>query len=340
MANRLELYKPYLYVEIDNIDVSAYITPYLTSFHVTDNDGLKKSESDDVQIEVEDSEHFFRDNPPARGSSLKVIFGYEEIVKQGQFFIDSYSYHYSRSGATFNIKALAKDVKAAFRTLKTTGFENMTLKSIAQEIANRNHYQLFFDGDDIHFQRVDQYKQRDLEFLQKLCKLYGYICKIADKKIIIREIHKTLTDAKVFTITPDITTDFEIDVSSLYDAEVSIQYLAPSKKAVIGDKKKTEVKASGDTQEIRTRIETKHQADKVAQAQKTLNDMDQAKGRITTIGLPQVYASCQIELKGFGANFDGLYYCSSITHEIRRSGYTTEIEFTKNPKAQGGKKKK
>jgi Phage protein D len=108
---------------------------------------------------------------------------------------------------------------------------------------------------------------------------------------------------------------------------------------VIGDKKKTEVKASGDTQEIRTRIETKQQADKVAQAQKTLNDMNQATGRITTIGLPQVYASCQIELQGFGKMFDGLYYCSSITHEISRSGYTTEIEFTKNPK-QGGKKKK
>ncbi len=104
----------------------------------------------------------------------------------------------------------------------------MTLKSIAQQIANKNHYQLFFNGDDVHSQRVDQYKQRDLEFLQKLCKLYGYICKIADKKIIIRELHKSLTDAKVFTITPDIAIDFEIDVSSLYDAEVSIQYLAPS----------------------------------------------------------------------------------------------------------------
>jgi phage protein D len=338
MADRLTYYKPYLYIEINNNNVSAYITPYLLSFRYTDNDGLDKDESDDVEIEVDDSTYFFRDNPPARGSSLKVRFGYEETVRDaGTFFIDSYNFRYSRSGATFTIKALAKDVKASFRTLKTTAFENTTLKKIAEDIARKNGYRLFFEGNDINFQRIDQYKQRDLEFLQKLCKRYGYSCKIADKKIVIRDLEKSLNDNGIYVITPEITTDLDIEVSSLYASDVDVVYLDPNKKDSIADNKKTKVKASQDKQVERVRVENKKQAEKVASAQKTINEMKEHKGRITTIGIPNVYASSQIELKGFG-KFDGLYYCSTVIHEITRNGYTTEIEFLKNPNQTGKKK--
>jgi hypothetical protein len=337
MADRLTFYKPYLYIEINNNNVSAYITPYLVSFRYTDNDGLNKDESDDIEIEVEDSTYFFRDNPPSRGSSLKVRFGYEEIVRNtGTFFIDSYSFNYSRSGATFTIKALAKDVKASFRTLKTTAFENMTLKKISEDIAKKNGYKLYFEGDDVSFQRIDQYKQRDLEFLQKLCKRYGYSCKISDGKIVIRDLEKSLNNNGIYTITPEITVDLSIDVSSLYASDVDVVYLDPNKKDAISDNKKTKVKASQDKQVERIRVENKKQAEKVASAQKTLNEMKELQGRITTVGIPNLYASSQFELKGFG-KFDGLYYCSTVIHEITRDGYTTEIEFLKNP--QAGKKK-
>jgi len=334
MADRVARYKPYLYVELNNKDVSAYITPFLLKFRYIDNDGLEKDESDDVEIELEDSTGFFRKNPPARGSSLKVRFGYEEAVRDaGTFYIDSYSFRYSRAGAVFTIKALAKDVKASYRTLKTTAFENTSLKKIAQEIASRNGYGLYFEGSDVNFQRIDQYKERDLEFLFKLCKRYGYTCKIADNRIVIQELESVLNRKAVYVLTPELVIDLEIEVSSLYAGEVDVVYLDPNKKDQTADKKKTQVKASKDTQKERVRVENKAQAEKISKAQKTINEMKELTGMLTCIGIPSVYASGQIELKGFD-KFDGTYYVSRVEHEMTRQGYTTRIGFMKNPVAK------
>jgi phage protein D len=342
MADRVELFKPFLYVEINNRDVSAYITPYLLSFRYIDNDGLDKDESDDVEIEVEDSIGFFRKNPPARGSSLKVRFGYEEAVRDaGVFFIDSYTFRYSQSGATFTIKALAKDVKASFRTLKTTAFENTSLKKIAEDIAKRNGYKLYFEGSDITFQRIDQYKQRDLEFLSQLCKRYGYTCKTADGKIVIQGIESILNRNVMFVLTPEWVIDLGIEVSSLNAGTVDVVYLDPQKKEATADKKKANVEASQDKQVERVRVENKAQAERISNAQKALNEMREFKGRLTCVGIPSIYASGSIELKGFD-NFDGVYYVAQVEHEIRRDGYTTRIEFLKKPgesKSKGGRKK-
>lgn len=338
MADRL-IPEPYLYVEINNKDVSAYITPFLLSFRYIDNDGLDKNESDDVEIEVEDSQNFFRDNPPARGSSLKVRFGYVDKIRDaGVFFIDSYNFRYSRSGAVFTIKALAKDVKASFRTLKTTAFENTTLKKIAEDIAKRNGYKLYFEGADINFKRVDQYKERDLVFLQKLCQRYGYVCKVSAKKIVIRDMDKVLGGSVLYVLTPEVVIDLDIEVSSLYAGDVDVAYLDLNKKEATVDKKKTEIKASKNTQVERVRVENKKQAERIAHAQKTQNEMKEFKGRVRCIGIPDIYASGKISLSGFG-KFDGEYYVSRVEHEITRNGYITQIEFCKSPQT-GGKKKK
>jgi len=332
MGARLGL-KPYLYVELNNKDISAYITPYLISFRYLDNDGLEKDETDDVEITVADPTFFFRDNPPSRGSSLLVKFGYEEQNRfAGTFYIDSYTYSYSREGSTMTIRALAKDAKLSFRTKITTAFENTTLRSIAYEIAKRHGYNLHFVGADITFKRVTQYKERDLQFLKRLCHRYGYTLKINNKTIVIQELDTLLQNYNnlAYKITPDITMSFEVDVSSLYAGEVQVVYLDPDGKEITYTDSYTHVKNSGTTQKETVRVENHLQARKIAQAQKIRNEMKEITGRITTVGLPMLYASCFFAIEGFG-KFDGVYYAASVEHIIDRSGYTTTVEFRKNP---------
>ncbi|MCS7135336.1 MAG: hypothetical protein NZ893_02770 [Candidatus Aenigmarchaeota archaeon] len=81
MAEGLKVLTPFLYVELNNQDISAYITPFLLEFRYIDNDGLQKQESDDVEISLHDPEGFFRDNPPVRSSTLKVKFSYEDKIR-------------------------------------------------------------------------------------------------------------------------------------------------------------------------------------------------------------------------------------------------------------------
>ena len=335
MGNGLGL-KPYLYVELNNKDISAFITPFLISFRYIDNDGLEKDETDDVEITVADPTFFFRDNPPERGSSLLVKFGYEEKNRfGGTFYIDSYSYRFSREGSTMTIRALSKDAKLSFRTKITTAFENTTLRKIAYEIAKKHGYNLHFVGADINFKRLTQYKERDLEFLKKLCHRYGYTCKVNNRTIIIQEIDTLLQNYNnlAYVITPDITLDFEVDVSSLYAGEVKVVYFDPDGKEVTYGDKYTHVKNSGTVQKETVRVENSQQAQKIARAQKTRNEMKEISGRIKTVGLPMLYASCLFAIEGFG-KFDGIYYAASVEHAIDRSGYTTTVEFRKNPEAK------
>ncbi len=325
--------KPYLYVEINNKDVSVYITPYLINFEYIDNDGLDRQESDDVQIELEDSQGFFRENPPARGSSLKIKFGYEDRIRNaGMFFIDSYTYKASRSGDTFTIKALAKDVKSSFREIKTVAFENTTLKTIAQQLASRHGYQLDFAGPDLFFKRITQQEKTDLKFLADLCNLYGYICKVVNKRIVIRHLEERLSSKVVYVLTRENIIDFEFEVSSLYEAVVDVVYLDPHKKDLIQDKKKSTVKASGSAKKINTRVESKEQAEKISTAQSLLNSLKEYRVRITSIGIPDIHAGGQIEVRGFG-KIDGVYYLNKVVHKITREGYITGMEGIK-----GGKK--
>lgn len=337
MDGGLKVPKPYLYVEINNRDVSVYITPYLISFAYIDNDGLQKDESDDVQIELEDSQGYFRDNPPARGSSLKVRFGYEDNIRDGGvFFIDSYTYRSSRSGDTFTIKALAKDVKASLRTVKTVGFENTTLRAVASDIAKRHGYSLDWAGEDVAFQRLTQQQKRDLEWLVGLCKQYGYICKVANKKLIVRSMDERLGEKTIYVLKRQDILEFSFEASSLYEGGVDVIYLDPQKKETVEDKRKTDVKASGDTKKVNIRVEGKSQAERISKAQKALNEMKEVKANLTVVGIPGLYAGGNVEVQGFGA-FDRVYYISRAEHKITRQGYTVELELLKNPKGRGGR---
>lgn len=331
MAEGLIVPKPYLYVELNNKDVSTWIVPFLISFKYVDNDGLQKDESDDVEIEVEDVKGIFRNNPPARGSSLKIKFGYEDRIRNaGVFFVDSFTYKASRDGDVFTIKALAKDVKASYRTIKTTAFENTSLKKIAEEIAKRQGYQLDWAGEDVSFTRITQQEKRDLQFLQELCQKYGYLCKISNKKLVIRSLEERLSSNIVYVLTREHILDFEFETSSLYEGEVEVVYLDPSKKEVVKDQKKTKVKASGDVKKVNVRVENKAQAEKIAKAQKILNEMKEVKAKLTCIGIPDLHAGGNIEIKGFGV-FDRIYYIGKAEHKITRGGYITELELYRNP---------
>lgn len=330
MDNRL-VPEVYLYVEINNKDVSAYITPFLIDFSYIDNDGLQKDESDDIEITLEDSQHFFVNNPPARGSSIKVKFGYTDKIRSaGVFFIDSFEYSSSRNGDIFKIKALAKDVKASYRTIKTTAFENTSLKKIAEEIAKRQGYQLDFAGEDIAFTRITQQEKRDLQFLSEICKKYGYICKVADNKLIVRSLNERLSSNTIYTLTREHVIDFSFEASSLYEGNIEVVYLDVDKKDNIQSKEKTKVKASGDVKKVNVRVENKTQAEKIAKAQKTLNEMKEIKARLVCVGIPELYAGGNVEVKGFGA-FDRVYYIARAEHRISRQGYITELELYRNP---------
>jgi len=64
-------------------------------------------------------------------------------------------------------------------------------------------------------------------------------------------------------------------------------------------------------------------------------ELKQVEATATTIGIPSLCAKKNIEIKGVGQKFSGIYYCYSVRHTIGSSGYSCEIKLKKNALGKG-----
>ncbi len=325
--------KPIIQISLDGKDYTAELNPYVIGIDFTDNDGLKESEADDVSLTLGDPRDFFRDNTPARGSVIQVKFGYEDAVRNaGTFIVDTTEYDHSQSGGTCKIKALAKDIGKTVQEVKTVGYESTSLNKIAGEIATRQGLKLVFEGSDISFNRQTQHKQRDLEYIQKLAKQYGYTCKVNNNTLVIKHLDVWLASGNTYTLTPEIITTFHISETSTGPQKVSTDYMDIDNKAVTTASESTKVKKSGSIEKQNVRVENIDQAKAISKSQATINSMSEKTGNLSCVGIPSLYAGSRIVISGYG-RYDGQYYVSKVVHKLSRDGYACDLDFTTNPKA-------
>jgi phage protein D len=65
----------------------------------------------------------------------------------------------------------------------------------------------------------------------------------------------------------------------------------------------------------------------------------QIEARALTIGIPTLWAKHNVEVKGVGQKFSGIYWIHSIRHRIDDGGYACEIQLRKNAVGKGAGKK-
>jgi phage protein D len=64
-------------------------------------------------------------------------------------------------------------------------------------------------------------------------------------------------------------------------------------------------------------------------------ELRQVEADAVTIGIPQLRAKKNIEVKGVGQKFSGIYYCHSVRHSIGPGGYSCELRLKKNALGKG-----
>lgn len=82
-----------------------------------------------------------------------------------------------------------------------------------------------------------------------------------------------------------------------------------------------------------------NQMQKAAEAKFKEAELKMIEATAVTIGLPQLKAKQNIEIKGVGRKFSGIYYCQSVRHSIDSSGYSCELKLKKNALGSGAGKK-
>ncbi len=333
---------PVFVLSYEQKNITSDITPYVRSVTYTD---YLSGQSDELEVELEDADgRWVRHWYPGKGDTLSLKIGYEAapLLPCGAFEIDEIEF--AQPPATVSIRGLATGIKKSVRTRVGRAYENTTLAAIAQRIAKRNKLTLTGKIRDIRIDRVTQYQERDVEFLTRLAREYGYAFKIVGSKLVFTELADLRDGGTVATLkaTDLIAIRLRDKIKDIYQ-EAKVKYHDPKTKKLVvygvkGDqvtevgqtttstKRQSGQSASGDTLKLSTRSGSKAAAQAKAQAALDDANLQQTAGSLTVPGNPKLVAGTTFELADCG-KLSGKYLVESARHRLDRGGgYVTELE--------------
>jgi phage protein D len=323
-------------------DITKDVCEFVTRIEYTD---YEHGQSDEIQITFEDSQKLWQGAwIPVKGDRLRLYLGYETeklfsgncdnnheaqqqpygLLNCGIFEIDELEFETPPD--TITLKALAVSIKKPLRQKNSKGYENRTLRQIAQEIADKHGYTLVGTVADVRVDRITQNSRRDLEFLRKLAEQYGYIFKISENNLVFYDV-QDLHGAKptqIFYRTDLTRINLREKTSQRYKS-VQVTYFDPKTKKTMKASAKNENVVKGDTLKINARCANKKAA--IAKAKAALGSPNTGiEGSVDMPGNPFLVAGINIELKDLG-HFSGKYHLDSVRHVLdRTTGYTTNAE--------------
>lgn len=322
-------------INYEGKDISRDIAPYLISFSYTDNDSDK---ADDIALSLEDRAGKWRNDWfPAKGDKIIASLSahdWEEANKTeslpcGTFEVTQIDY--SGPPSVINIKAVSVPVsKGSSNEKHTKAWENVKLRSIAEDFANKGGLKLYFDVPDSPFyERKDQVEKSDLEFIKELCAECGASVKVTADKLVIydeeaNEAREAAGELK-FGDRKLINYRFSSKAAGVYKA-AHLQYHNAKKNLNIDvTVKADEAEGSERVLELNLKADSIKEAKQIAEKKlKELNDKE-VTGQISLMGDFRFSAGNNIEIKDFGS-FDGKYCIEKAVHSISGSGYTTSLD--------------
>ncbi|MFZ5659201.1 MAG: phage late control D family protein [Pseudomonadota bacterium] len=332
---------PVFVLSYEQKNITSDITPYVRSVTYTD---YLSGQSDELEVELEDADgRWVRHWYPGKGDTLSLKIGYEAapLLPCGAFEIDEIEF--AQPPAIVTIRALATGIKKSVRTRESRPFENTTLAAIAQRIAKRNQLTLTGKIRDIRIDRVTQYQERDVEFLTRLAREYGYAFKIVGRKLVFTELADLRDGSTVATLKAIdlIAIRLRDKIKDVYHEAKGKYHDPKTKKLVVygmkGDqvtevgqtttstKKQSGQSTSGDTLKLSSRG-SKAAVQAKTQAALEATNLQQTAGDLTVPGNPKLVAGTTFELADCG-RLSGKYLVESARHRLDRGGgYVTELE--------------
>ena len=223
-------------VIFNKVDISDEIAHSISSLNYTDN---SKNAIDDLEIELENLDYrWLKEWYPDENAQLLVGI-YEEqenetnFLDLGTFYVDEPTFEDQK----LTLKCLALPLNQNIRDQKNSvAWERVTLKELVMQIANKHEMNAELYAENVFFERLDQNKETDLAFINRVVKEIGLNMKVSDDKIIIfddEEMEKNDT-IEVFNIKDYRIRSFSLKKKNkeIYD-KVEVSYYDPDKKKVV-----------------------------------------------------------------------------------------------------------
>ena len=223
-------------VIFNKVDISDEIAHSISSLNYTDN---SKNAIDDLEIELENLDYrWLKEWYPDENAQLLVGI-HEELENEtnfldlGTFYVDEPTFEDQK----LTLKCLALPLDQNIRDQKNSvAWEKVTLKELVMQIANKHEMNAELYAENVFFERLDQNKETDLAFINRVVKEIGLNMKVSDDKIIIfddEEMEKNDT-IEVFNIKDYRIRSFSLKKKNkeIYD-KVEVSYYDPDKKKVV-----------------------------------------------------------------------------------------------------------
>lgn len=223
-------------VIFNKVDISDEIAHSISSLNYTDN---SKNAIDDLEIELENLDYrWLKEWYPDEDAQL-LVGVHEELENEtnfldlGTFYVDEPTFEDHK----LTLKCLALPLDQNIRDQKNSvAWEKVTLKELVMQIANKHEMNAELYAENVFFERLDQNKETDLAFINRVVKEIGLNMKVSDDKIIIfddEEMEKNDT-IEVFNIKDYRIRSFSLKKKNkeIYD-KVEVSYYDPDKKKVV-----------------------------------------------------------------------------------------------------------
>ncbi len=304
---------PIFKIEANGQDITQQLQSDLTSISFSDEDG---NQSDEIRIEV--AGDFIR---PKYQDELKLWLGYKEssLFFCGLFIVQSSE----RNAYGVSVTATGADFSNALKEKRDKSYEQISLKDLAQTIADRHKLKLKTDYDDLHITHVSQTNESDLHFMKRLATEYNGIFSIKNGMLIF--LQRTINFKR-----SDELPVFEVDASECSDIRIK-----HSNKTIYGacmaswhDTKENKVQSvtvgSGEPiLKIEGQFKTPAEAKIKAEAKLERATRGTKTGSFSMYG-KEIYAGATLKLTGFGED-DGEYSIKSVNHTFK-NGWTMSVE--------------
>jgi phage protein D len=218
------------------------------------------------------------------------------------------------------------------RDKHTRGWERITLRTIAAQIASEHGLALYYEVDrELRYQRVEQQAESDLTFLRRLCDEADLFLKIDGEQLIVYAASVMEARAAVFSISmgPALASyGFCSKALDVYRA-CEVVYHDPAKKSdLVYTFAPPDAPEVGQVLRVSQRVESLSAAMALAEKSLRRHNKFEVSGEIELpFGRTDCLAGINFTAAGFG-EFDGKYFIDAARHVYGRdSGYTTSIEF-------------
>ena len=262
--------------------------------------------------------------------------GKDKLLDCGEFELDSVSA--DGPPATVTIKATSLPYSAKVRqTLNSKAWEACKLSGIANEIAGRNGMLCMFEsGNDPFYERIEQIKTSDIEFLSQLCHDAGISLKATNSILVLFNQAAYEDKAPILTIKRGVRgyTRWKLGASTADTQYTScrVSYVDPATgKCIAGIAKVEDYDADAEDNqqlEISAKVSSVGEAKTLAEKHLRLHNKYAKTASFTLPGDPDLVAGVTVTLEDWGA-WDGKYIVSQAKHTVSNTGYTVQVQLRK-----------